>query len=471
MVRQLTTRAQVSGYRFLLQRAEHTLVRCDARMLHDPMRAQRQSVTIGLVIAILVAAGCGVYGLIRPVGSVADAPIVLNRSDGGLYVVVEGTAHPVLNLASARLVAGTAAEPKTVSAGALRDLPRGPTLGIVGAPNALGSGAAPAWTVCDAASADGDAPSRTAVVIGDGSESAGLAAGADAGLFVVVDEQAYLVYRLGRGSAARTVRAPLDADAEPVRRALGLHGAVARRLSPGMANAIEEVAPLAVPEISGAGGAGALGMPIGTVFAVSSLDGGAEHFVALADGIAPVTAVAAQMLRLSGDSSSERVPTVSPARAAQARVVDLPATSHFPVAVPRLVSVADAPVICQRWYRPPGAPAAVTALLTGHTIPGPTPVVPVGADGSGPRADEIRVAPGTTHDVRVSGMDPRNPRRHGRFLVGDTGVRYAVADDATAGVLGLGEAATAPWPILSLLPAGPDLSRAAALVAHSRFQG
>lgn len=469
MVRQLTTRAQVSGYRFLLQRAEHTLVRRDARMLHDPMRAQRQSVLVGLVIAILVAAGCGVYGLIRPVGSVADAPIVLNRSDGGLYVVVEGTAHPVLNLASARLVAEAAADPKTVSAAALRDLPRGPTLGIIGAPNAFGSGAAPAWSVCDAASADGDAPARTAVVIGDGSESAGLGAGEDAGLFAVVDDQSYLVYRLGRGSAARTVRAPIDPDAEPVRRALGLHGAVPRRLSPGLANAIEEVAPLAVPEIAGVGGPGALGMPIGAVFAVPSLDGAAEHFVALADGVAPVTAVAAQMLRLASDSSSTHVPTVSPAQAARARVVDLPATAHFPVAVPRLLAVADAPVVCQRWYRPPGAPAALTAMLAGHRIPGPTPVVPVGADGSGPRADEIRVAPGTTHDVRVSGMDPRSARRHGRFLVGDTGMRHAVADDATAGVLGLGEPGTAPWPILVLLPSGPDLSRAQALVAHSGF--
>ena len=326
-----------------------------------------------------------VYRLIRPVGSVADAPIVPNRSDGGLYVVVEGTAHPVLNLASARLVAGSAAEPKTVAAGALRDLPRGPTLGIVGAPNALGSGAAPAWTVCDAVSADGDAPSRTVVVIGDGSESAGLAAGADAGLFVVVDEQAYLVYQLGQGCSADGAR-PFDADAEPVRRALGLHGAW-RTAVAGVGQCHRGGGTLAVPDRRCRRGRCA-GDAHRHCLRGAVLDRGARTLRR------PGRRHCARHRRGRPDAAPGRrlvVGTgahgVAGPRRLWSRVVDLPATAHFPVAVPRLVSVADAPVICQRWYRPPGAPAAVTALLTGHAIPGPTPVVPVGADGSGPRAD------------------------------------------------------------------------------------
>ncbi|GAA3046436.1 type VII secretion protein EccB [Gordonia defluvii] len=470
MVRQLTTRAQVSGYRFLLQRAEHALVRRDARMLHDPMRLQRQSIMVGLVVAILVAAGAGVYGLIRPVGSVADAPIVLNRSDGGLYVVVDHTAHPVLNLASARLIAQTPAVPKEVSAAALRDLPRGPTLGIIGAPNALGGGSSATWRVCDVATADGDAPGRTAVIIGDDGGAAESGAGDHGGLFAVVDGRQYLVYRLGTGSEARTVRARVDAGDAPVRRALRLEGAVPRQLSAGLVNAIEEVAPLAIPVIPAAGRPGALGLPVGAVFAVRALDGRAEHYVALADGVQPVSAVAAEILRLAGDPSSTSVPTVSPARAAAVPIVAALATAHFPARIPRLLTVADAPVICQRWYRPAGAPAATVVLLGGHRIPGGRPIVPVGADGSGPAVDEIVIAPGTTYDVRVTGIDPRSPRRHSRFIVGDTGIRYSVADDVTATTLGLGEPGLAPWPILGLLPAGPDLSRARALVAHGGFE-
>jgi hypothetical protein len=40
MAGQPTTRLHVSGYRFLVRRMEHALLRGDIRMLHDPMRAQ-----------------------------------------------------------------------------------------------------------------------------------------------------------------------------------------------------------------------------------------------------------------------------------------------------------------------------------------------------------------------------------------------------------------------------------------------
>src|SRR6187549_2254469 len=92
MARQPTTRLQVSGYRFLVRRMEHALVRGDIRMLHDPMRAQSLSLTAGCVLAI-----------------------VMSRDSGALYVRIDDTLHPVLNLASARLVTGNAARPQVVS--------------------------------------------------------------------------------------------------------------------------------------------------------------------------------------------------------------------------------------------------------------------------------------------------------------------------------------------------------------------
>lgn len=101
MARQLTTKAQVNGYRFLLKRLEHALVRRDVRMLHDPMRSQLQALIVGTVLGLLVLGGCGIWGLIRPQGSVGDAKIVISKSTGSMYVIVEDTLHPVLNLASA----------------------------------------------------------------------------------------------------------------------------------------------------------------------------------------------------------------------------------------------------------------------------------------------------------------------------------------------------------------------------------
>lgn len=42
-----TTRWQVNGYRFLVRRMEHALVRRDVRMLHDPMRSQSRALAVG----------------------------------------------------------------------------------------------------------------------------------------------------------------------------------------------------------------------------------------------------------------------------------------------------------------------------------------------------------------------------------------------------------------------------------------
>ena len=59
--------------------------------------------------------------------------------------------HPVLNLASARLITGRSDSPRSVADKKLTSYPRGPLLGIPGAPSALPGPAAGArvWTVCD----------------------------------------------------------------------------------------------------------------------------------------------------------------------------------------------------------------------------------------------------------------------------------------------------------------------------------
>lgn len=53
-----------------------------------------------------------------------------------------------------------------------------------------------------------------------------------------------------------------------------------------------------------------------------------------------------------------------------------------------------------------------------------------------------------------------------RYLIVDTGVRFAIRDDDAAHALGLAEATAAPWPVLTLLPAGPELSRRGASIAR-----
>ena len=135
MTGQPTTRLHVSGYRFLVRRMEHALVRGDTRMLDDPLRAQSLSLAVGAVSwrpSPSWSVRC--WHSLRPAGELGDASIVMVRETGAMYVRIDDTMHPVFNLASARLIAGTPAEPRVVGQRAVDNAHRGPQVGIPGAP-------------------------------------------------------------------------------------------------------------------------------------------------------------------------------------------------------------------------------------------------------------------------------------------------------------------------------------------------
>ena len=48
-----------------------------------------------------------IIAFIRPQHTLGDAPIVMVKGSGALYVRLGDTLHPVVNLASARLIVGT----------------------------------------------------------------------------------------------------------------------------------------------------------------------------------------------------------------------------------------------------------------------------------------------------------------------------------------------------------------------------
>src|ERR1700744_1688423 len=132
MPAQVTTRAQVNGYRFLMRRLEHALIRADSRMIHDPMRGQIRSLLVGLVIAVLITGACGVLAFFKPTPNIGNAQILLSNANGGIFVRIAEQLHPVLNLASARLITGKPDTHKPVSEKWLNQLPRCPMEGIHG---------------------------------------------------------------------------------------------------------------------------------------------------------------------------------------------------------------------------------------------------------------------------------------------------------------------------------------------------
>ncbi len=428
---------------------EHALLRRDVRMIDEPMRAQARSMLSGCALAVIAMAGCAIVAFVRPEDALGDAPIMMVKESGALYVRVGDTLHPVLNLASARLIAGTAAKPRVIGESELRKANRGAALGIPGAPAVLPAPLPPdesPWTVCD------DRKGTTVIV---GALANGAAAQPLDGERTMLvrsrsDAAPYLLY------AGRRARVSL---AEPaVVKALRLDGIEPLEVSSSVLDAIPEAPPITAPLIPAAGQRGPVtlgGMPVGTVVRVDRADAD-ELYVVLAEGAQRVGQVAADVVRFSDSQGSRDIVTVAADAIGATPPAEKLPLSTFPDAA---AAPARDNVVCAQWLADNSGEGRSRVLVASAVplVAGQAPVVLAQADGIGPNADAVLIPPGRCVYVEST---------H-RYLVADTGVRFGVRDAETAGALGLPQLAVpAPWPILKLLADGPELSRAAALVAH-----
>ncbi|GAB3217477.1 type VII secretion protein EccB [Mycolicibacterium hippocampi] len=442
-----------------MHRMEHALLRGDARMLDDPPRGQSISLVAGAVLAAVAVAVCAVLALVRPAGELGDAPIVVVRETGAMYVQVDGTVHPVPNLASARLIARTPADPRLVGQAAVDTARRGPSIGIPGAPETISApltAEESSWTVCD------DPRGVTTVIAGPIPEDA-----VSAGPGVLVTPRgagAATTYLLYEGRRAR-----VDLRHHAVVRALRLDGMVPRPISATVLAAIPEAPQIVPPHLPAAGEPGPRTLrdhSVGTVVRVPRIagvpDSGADLFVVLADGVQRIGEVAADLLRYTDHRVGEQIPTVSPADVGTVPVVDtLPVTTY-----PERGGVVQAPVVCAHWQVGPDGNASETAVRTGHAVPAAgSPVSLAQADVDGPAVDAVFLPPGRSVFVHSVGLNGSGGSTGSLFLVTDSGVLYGVRDGAAAASLGLTDPAQpAPWAVLAALPRGPELSQTGASV-------
>ncbi|MER7470368.1 type VII secretion protein EccB, partial [Micromonospora sp. NPDC000018] len=139
-----TQRDQLQAYQFLRRRLVSALQVGDANHPVSPSRRLVIGCALGAAVALLVTAGFGVYGFLRP-GANTDwrkpGQVVIDKDTGAAYVMgADGLLHPMLNYASARLLAGgDGTATSRVSSKSLARAPRGVPLGIPGAPPALPS--------------------------------------------------------------------------------------------------------------------------------------------------------------------------------------------------------------------------------------------------------------------------------------------------------------------------------------------
>ncbi|QUR69589.1 type VII secretion protein EccB [Mycobacterium spongiae] len=460
-----STWLHVSGYRFLVRRIESALQYRDIPALGAPLRARTASLAVGCLLAAVAVVGYGFVAVLRPQAALGDAQIVMGRESGALYVRVGDTWHPVLNLASARLIAPSAGSPRRVRESALGRTKRGPMLGIPGAPQLVSrplSGDESAWTICDS---HGDGSTTVIVGLADRAPIQRLAAGTSILVASSFSSPVYLLYG-GR-------RAVVDLADPAIARALRLEGRAPQIVAQSLLTAVPEVPPIAVPRIRSGGRvrSGLPGFPVGSVVRVGRGDGD-EYYVVLRDGVQRIGQFAADVLRFAATRGTSNVISVAPELIGAAQIVNTLPVSTFPDSAPAPVHGpwTEAPTtVCVTWSVAASGDAEVD-FLTGSAPPVPPGQVPVTlaqADGRGPALDAVYLPPGRSAYVAARGLSGDSSRVGTRYLVTDTGVRFGIHDGDAGRALGLPSAAiAAPWPILATLPAGPELSRAQALLAR-----
>lgn len=477
--RGFVTRHQVTAWRFAMRRIAAGVALHDTRMLTDPLRTQSRSILTGVLIATTGVVGCFVFSMIRPNGAVGTNRVLADRDTSALYVRVDDQLHPVLNLTSARLIVGQSVLPARVGSAGLDALARGAMVGIPGAPERMvqnNSGNA-SWTVCDST---GAVTPGVTVIAGPPATGGGRAAALARGSAVLVDTGtpgAPATWLLWDGRRSR-----IDLADRAVTGALGFGSAatVARPIAAGLFNAIPEGAPLRAPVIPDAGAAPSYALsapaPVGAVVVGYDIDKTLLHYAVLPDGLQPVSAVLAAVLRSANSFGLEQPPELDADEIARVPVSRMLDTTAFPTQRVDLVKAASAPVTCVWWAKPAGVGTSSLTLLSGAALPVADGVsaVALPRPGAGASAARVVMPTGTGYFVQSAGQEPDDSGAGALFWVSDAGIRYGIeAPDQdelsrTVAALGLTQPTTPiPWSMLSLFAAGPALSKADALTVYT----
>lgn len=469
---------QVSGWRFLSHRLSVAVGRRTVRLIHDPSKNNSAALLVSAVIAVLIVGLCFVLGFFNRTGQIGGSRVLADRTSGGLYVDVGGVLHPALNLASARLITGSADNPKMVPLDEIRKYPIGPTVGIVGAPNDLAVRApkTSGWALCDRLGSAGSKVTPKVIVI-SGLPQLGDWASELTSPRAVLMSYGPNVYVVTDGH-----RSQIDLADRAVTLALGLPGGDLHpsAMSRALFEALTPTAPLQVPAVPGHGepvwyASAQLPVVSGSVIRVADASGDPQFFVALPGGVQMVSQTVATMIRdagIAGGAQEISVPGQVVAAVPQVKGFDL---SMYPPGRLQLVDKAAEPVTCVAWRKGAGEAQARVSVITGRRLP-----IPMGDEARLVRlvnagtqiADEVYIGADSGNFVQVTGVDPASPRDESLWLISDNGVRFGVVtagqgEDQTLRALGFDHKPTpAPWAVIHWLPAGPALSRAAALTEH-----
>jgi type VII secretion protein EccB len=454
-------RDQVQAHLFVMSRLGAGLLRAEPDDPDIPTGRTTRGIRTGLLIAGALALVTALYGVIKPGGATAwrkPGTMVVVKESGARFLYIGGELHPVLNQASARLLAGEKMALAQVTEGSLSGTPRGGPVGILGAPDALPSAramTADGWLACavqETAPSGGASPRLALAIAPDGHGSP--LTPAQGLLISTPDGTQYLLWQ-GR-------RLRLDTT-NGATRALGYTSAAPFPVTEAFLGSLPAGPDLATPDIPGRGTEGpdlaGRSTKVGQLFTGPA----GEHYVLGKGGLEQLTATLYELLR--GDPRTQRdAYGGTPAIAAPVGAADLtahPAAAPGPAAglpadPPGLLTPAQSQGVCAALEPAAAGPRTLVTLVEAAAVGGAAPAVQPGVQPGCAEADLIAVRPGGGALVRaLSGAGAGSTL----YLVTDNGVKYPLPSPEAGRKLGYGAVtpAAVPGSLLTLLPTGPSL--------------
>jgi type VII secretion protein EccB len=459
-----TRRDQVQAYRFVTRRIVSALLSGDPETNNQPMRRLGLAVFGSALVAAIVLAGAGVYGLMTKGGAPLEPnTLVLERETGATYVFVDGRLYPTLNYASARLILGEAAPPvRTMSQASIRDRPRGRTVGIVGAPDDLpdpSSLVGLPWSVCNTPDATDPRKSTTRLVINQ-ELSAGVPLGEQT-ILVSISGQRYLLSKNTRmqiigGDAA--IAALKMASVQPI------------EVGQQLINAVPVGPRLKKPEFAGDKEQSQLQVGNGPAWVGQIFRSAGQHYVLTRNGLVAIGEISALLLLSDGGGIKDITPEQAGRVLSQDRLED----ESVPQKLPELRQArAGRTSICAT-YRAgtAGGPPGTTIEVFDRTPPELSPAAPGSIEVRQTARDAVQTAervviPGGK-GVLVQAMSGGGEGTGGApgstvYLVTSQGIRYPLGTRSGDAVTALGYGGVTPLAVpaslLALIPTGPTLER------------
>ncbi|MBO0867000.1 MAG: type VII secretion protein EccB [Micromonosporaceae bacterium] len=457
-----TRRDQLQSYQFLTQRVISAFVMRETDPAQSPLRRGIGAVFAGLMIGVLVAAGFGVYGLLTKIGSgdwKVDGAVVVEKESGAAYVYNQGTLYPAINYTSALLAAGgnKTAPPQIfkTSAASLRGVHRGPTIGIVYAPNSLPSGkntiGAP-WSLCSIIIPPvrqtvlivGGGPSGDTTKLTTGTTGQGLMVSGPGGTFLVWNGRKYHIKDANSVLSTLYPTASVASVGAAWLNGLQLGQEIATPTAPDTGNPSPKVP----------------GHNAGDLVYRDTPDG-RQYYLVYDDGLATLTDLQRQLV--AATENPQPIKSTEVTAAGRSSQLPAPGLDQAPPPSPPHLQQPTAstdPLCIQQSSNVVGSPD----VLVGGTVTDAqrgTPTVAQSAEG-GALADWVYVPAGKVAVIQAlaSPTAPSGPL----YLVTDTGQRYLVPSLDVLKVLGFqqNQVVQMPFNLVSRIPAGPTLDPGAA---------